>query len=254
MNDTLSTRGRFQGVLQILRFNWRFYLATTGAAAIAFLVAVELPPVWRVPLIAGCSLAMYWTCSSLLASYYIYDCYPIYRLNWLARQLPKPPRHWVNIHAGLDETSHLLPELFPSADGRVLDIYDPREMPEPSIKEARRMSPSPGEATPARWNSLPLGNETIDVALVMFAAHELRRDQARVQLFGELARALTRDGEVALIEHTRNWANFLAFGPGFFHFFSKRAWRHAASAAGLQVSTEISMTPFISVFMLRRTV
>jgi hypothetical protein len=254
MNGTPVTRGRFQGVLQILRFNWRFYLAATGGAAIAFLVAVQLPPLWRVPLIAGCSLAIYWTCSSLLASYYIYDWYPIYRLNWLARQLPKAPSRWVNIHAGLDETSHLLPELFPSAKGRVLDIYDPREMPEHSIKEARRMSPSPVDAMPARWNSLPLGSETIDVALVMFAAHELRRDQARVQLLGELARALTSDGEVALIEHTRNWANFLAFGPGFFHFFSKSSWRHAASAAGLQVRKEISITPFISVFMLGRTI
>ncbi len=253
MNGTLVTRGRFQGVLQILRFNWRFYLETTGGAAFAFLVAVQLPQVWRVPLIAGGSLAIYWTCSSLLASYYIYDRYPIYRLNWLARQLPRAPRHWVNIHAGLDESSHLLPELFPSAEGRVLDIYDPREMPEHSIKEARRMHPSPVETTPARWNSLPLRSGTIDVALVMFAAHELRRDQARVQLFGELARALTKDGEVALIEHTRNWANFLAFGPGFFHFFSKSVWRRAASAAGLQVRKEISMTPFVSVFMLRRT-
>ena len=254
MTDALVARSRLQGVLQILRFNWRFYLATTGGAAVAFLVAVQLPPVLRVPLLAGCSLALYWTCSSLLASYYIYDWYPIYQLSWLARQLPKAPRHWVNIHAGLDETSHLLPELFPSAEGRVLDIYDPREMPEHSIKEARRMRPSPVETTPARWNSLPLGSGTVDVALVMFAAHELRRDQARVQLFGELARALTRDGEVALIEHTRDWANFLVFGPGFLHFFSKSAWRQTASAAGLQVRKEILMTPFVRVFMLGRTV
>jgi SAM-dependent methyltransferase len=240
-------------VLQILRFNRRFYLAASGGNAIAFLVAVQAPLIWRVPLFVGCSLALYWTCSSLLASYYIYDWYPLYQLNWLARQFPKAPRRWVNIHAGLDETSHLLPELFPSAEGRVLDIYDPQEMTEHSIEEARRTSPSLVEATPAQWNSLPLGGETIDVALVMFAAHELRRDQARVQFFGELARALTKDGEVALIEHNRDWANFLAFGPGFLHFFSKSAWRRAASAAGLRVRKEFSMTPFITVFMLRRT-
>ncbi len=88
----------------------------------------------------------------------------------------------------------------------------------------------------------------------MFAAHELRRHEARVQLFRELARVLRPGGEVALVEHLRDWANFLAFGPGFLHFFSKRSWRRAADAAGLQVRTDWSMTPFVHVFMLRRTI
>ena len=95
-----------------------------------------------------------------------------------------------------------------------------------------------------------MSSETLDAVFVMVAAHELRRDDARVQFFRELVRVLKKDGEVALVEHTRDWPNFLAFGPGFLHFFSKRAWRHADSAAKLQVRAEIRLTPFVTVFML----
>jgi len=49
---------------------------------------------------------------------------------------------WVNIHAGLDETSNLLTALFPFAEGKVLDIFDSREMTEPSIEQARRTTPT----------------------------------------------------------------------------------------------------------------
>jgi SAM-dependent methyltransferase len=252
MNGAGAPRGAFQGVLQILRFNQRFYLTSIGGMTVASLVASQVSPAWRAMLQGGCFLALFWTCSSLLVSYYVYDWFPLYKLNWLARLLPVAPGHWVNIHAGLDETSHLLSALFPSADGQVLDIYDPHEMTEHSIEEARLLRPSLVRATPALWNCLPLGGETLDVALLMFAAHELRSNEARVQLFRELARALKSDGEVALIEHTRDWANFLAFGPGFLHFFSKRAWRRAARAARLQVRTEVSMTPFVTIFMLRK--
>jgi SAM-dependent methyltransferase len=252
MNGAGARRGAFQGVLQILRFNRRFYLTSIAGITAALLVASQASPAWRAMLQGGCLLALFWTCSSLLVSYYVYDWFPLYQFNWLARLLPEAPGHWVNIHAGLDETSHLLSTLFPSAGGRVLDIYDPHEMTEHSIEEARRLLPSLERATPVLWNCLPLGSETLDIALLMFAAHELRRNEARVQLFHELARVLKSDGEVALIEHTRDWANFLAFGPGFLHFFSKRSWRRAASAARLQVRTEISMTPFVTIFMLRK--
>jgi ubiquinone/menaquinone biosynthesis C-methylase UbiE len=158
----------------------------------------------------------------------------------------------VNIHAGLDETSHLLLALFPSAEGKVLDIYDPREMTEPSIEQARRVAPASARAVPADWRALPLPDNELDTAFLVFVAHELRRHEARVQLFRDLARVLRVGGEVVLVEHLRDWANFLVFGPGFLHFFSKRAWRRAAATAPLEVRTDFSMTPFVHVFLLRR--
>jgi hypothetical protein len=57
-----------------------------------------------------------------------------------------------------------------------------------------------------------------------------------------------------LMEHSRDGWNFLAFGPGFLHFFSRREWRRAALDAGLALQTEFSRTPFVRVYQLRRFV
>src|SRR5258708_22438754 len=135
--------------------------------------------------LSGVARTLFWLGSSLLVSHYIYDRFPLYDLSWLARSLSRAPRRWVNIHAGLDETSHLLATLFPSAEGKVLDIYDPREMTEPSIEQARRINPASLQAVPADWRALPLPDHQLDAAFLVFAAHELRRHDARVQLFRE---------------------------------------------------------------------
>jgi hypothetical protein len=55
-----------------------------------------------------------------------------------------------------------------------------------------------------------------------------------------------------LVEHSRDWANFLAFGPGFLHFFTERAWRHAAEAASLSIRMHRTITPFVHVFVFGR--
>jgi SAM-dependent methyltransferase len=237
-------------MLQILRFNRRFYAGTVASIAAAMLRVPHMPYAARTLLLGGTLLTLFWICSSLLVSHYVYDRSPLYNLSWLARGLSHAPRRWVNIHAGLDETSQLLSAVFPSSKGEVLDIFDPREMTEQSIAEARRTTLSPARA--AHWGSLPLLSDAFDVVFLMFTAHELRRKQARVELFRELARVLHRDGEVALVEHSRDWANFLAFGPGFLHFFSQRSWRQAAEAAGLEVRMEFSLALFVHVFLLRR--
>jgi SAM-dependent methyltransferase len=252
-----TRRGPYQGIAQILRFNWRFYAGTAIAIAALWLVVprLPLPQGARLLLLAATLPALYWMGASLVASHYIYDRFPLYDLNWIADSLTRPPQRWANIHAGLDETSHRLAALFPQAEGAILDIYDPREMTEPSIEQARRApGPSRMKAVHADWRALPLEDHALDVALVLFAAHELRHHDARVQFFGELVRALRSDGEVVVMEHLRDWPNFLAFGPGFLHFFSRVSWRRAVAEAGLQVRIEFSVTPFVHVFILRRTV
>ncbi len=245
-------RGRYQGMIQILLFNRRFYGSAVAALALVLLISPRVPPMWRVLLLSAAAPTLFWLCSSLLVSHYVYDRFPLYDLSWLARTLSQPPGRWVNIHAGLDETSSRLAAVFPSAEGKVLDIYDPREMTEPSIEQARRITPASARAIPADWRALPLPDHGLDAVFLVFAAHELRRHEARVQLFREFARVLRDGGEVVLVEHSRDWANFLAFGPGFLHFFSKRAWMRAVDAALLQVRTDFSLTPFVHVFILRR--
>ena len=230
MIGTVTSRGQYQGMLQILQYNRRFYGSAVAGVAFTMLISLRAAPMWRALLLSGAGLTLFWLSSSLLVSHYIYDRFPLYDLSWLARCLSQTPRRWVNIHAGLDEISSLLAALFPSAEGKVLDIYDPREMTEPSIAQARRITPASARAIPADWRALPLPDHGLDTVFLVFAAHELRRHEARVQLFREVARVLHDGGEVVLVEHSRDWANFLAFGPGFLHFFSKRTWRQKNSS------------------------
>lgn len=245
-------RGPYQGVLQILEFNWRMYLATAAGAGVAAHAAPYLPLAARAALWAGVTPALMWMVSSLLVSHYVYDRFPLYDLRWLARALACSPRRWINIHSGWDETSGLLAQIFPDAIGEAVDLFDPRVMVEASIRRARRSSRAVVTTTPAQYDALPFEKASVDAAFAIFAAHELRRHEQRVRLFKETERILTPCGEFLLMEHTRDWRNFLAFGPGFLHFFSRRAWRKAAADAGLTVRTEFAMTPFIRVYIMRR--
>jgi hypothetical protein len=63
---------------------------------------------------------------------------------------------------------------------------------------------------------------------------------------------LRKDGCIVLVEHLRDWKNFLAFGPGFFHFHSRRDWLRTIRDAGLVVEQESPVTPFVECFVLRR--
>jgi ubiquinone/menaquinone biosynthesis C-methylase UbiE len=87
---------------------------------------------------------------------------------------------------------------------------------------------------------------------VIFAAHELRSAKARESFFRELFRVLKPGGTVLLVEHLRDWKNFLAYGPGFLHFFSHREWTRLMAAASFQLTSESGITPWVRVFQLRK--
>jgi SAM-dependent methyltransferase len=247
-----AVRRPCQGVLQILQFNWRTYVTTAAAVTVALLAARFLPGLLRAWVLIGVMPALFWLMSSLLVSWYVYDHFPLYDLKWVPRALSRTPGRCLNIHCGLDETSSLLAATFPGAAFDVVDIFDARVMTEASIMQARRMKRGATAATPARFDDLPYGSGTFDAAFCIFAAHELRRDCQRAALFREIARVLTRDGELVLMEHSRDAWNLLAFGPGFLHFFSQHVWRKTAAEAGFRVQTELSMTPFVQAYVLRR--
>ncbi len=247
------SRGRYHGMLQILRYNRPMFLKT-GAAALAAILAVVLLPIPRllgVLVLAGVTAGVLWSVSSLLVSHWIYDLSPLSRWDWLARMLPAPPRHWASLHAGLDETFGALARIFPTARGTVLDFFDAKEMTEPSIVRARQLSLDRA-ATPADFRALPLAGGSQDAIFLIFAAHELRRPEARERFFLEIARALAPGGRALLVEHVRDGWNFLAFGPGFFHFLPRREWLRLANVAGLAVREDFRITPFVAVLVLEK--
>lgn len=250
--STLRDRGRYQGVLQILQFNAGKYVSAAAVSLAAALAMPLLPPRGRVFLLLGITPALFWTLSSLIVSHYVYDRFPIYDFRRIARLLTRLPHRWINIHSGWDEASERLGEVFPESSGQVIDIFDARLMTESSIQRARRFGHHATPPISARYNALPFCSNSFDAAFSIFAAHELRRHQQRVRLFQEIARVLSPGGQLVLMEHLRDWRNFLAFGPGFLHFFSQRAWRTAALEAGLNLQAELAMTPFVRVYILRR--
>ena len=250
MLDRIPPRTPYQGFAQIFNYNRSFYLRTAAGAIFAILLSAYAPEPLRFVILFGAGIAVFWTCSSLLVSHYVYDLSALYRFHWLRGCLSRPPRRWIHLHAGVDDSSLAIRSMFPGSEGQVLDIYNPRKMSEPSIRRARRVAGV--SSTSTGWQTLLASGDDFDAAFLIFAAHELRHPEDRVQLFRELTRVLCDAGELVLVEHLRDWANFLAFGPGFFHFFSNDAWEAAANSAGLRIALHRTVTPFVHVFVLRK--
>jgi SAM-dependent methyltransferase len=207
----------------------------------------------RTLLLSATGLAAFWTAGSLGASWIVYDRSPLTRWLWIRDALGFRPRAWLNIHAGLDESTAAVRALLAPSQGRVFDIFDPVQMTEPSIARARlRRTTEAPEPETVDFRRLPAQENSVDAALLLLSAHELRSDDARGALFAELHRVLAPDGRVIVAEHLRDCANFAAFGPGFLHFFSRRTWRQCFARARFVVHREFSITPFVHVFVLRR--
>jgi SAM-dependent methyltransferase len=255
-----NRRSKYDGVLSILKYNVRSYAAGCCVMlGIGMLLWFRLlPPAADAVLIAAAALTGFWTLSSLAASYYVYDYAGVTRWRWIPRILMFSPQNWLNIHAGLDQSTATLRELFPNTGYTVVDIYDAREMPEPSIARARRLQSSAQLAGVAQTASvgtldaLPLCDNDSDTLFLLFAAHEIRRPARRLAFFREASRVLANSGQLLLVEHMRDWKNFVAFGPGFLHFYSRNEWLRVAQGAGLTVEQEDHVTPLVRYFLMRK--
>jgi ubiquinone/menaquinone biosynthesis C-methylase UbiE len=249
------TRGKYTGVLSILQYNWQVYAASVCALASmgALLWFRHLPRAGEIVLMGAATLTAFWSLSSLAVSYYVYDYRGVTRWNWIPRILSFPPQQWLNIHAGLDESTVILKQFFPNTRYMVVDIYDHREMTELSIARARRLHSSPEPAVAGKLDALPFPDHDRDTLFLLFAAHEIRQSSRRTALFLESARVLANSGQLLLAEHIRDWKNLVAFGPGFLHFHSRNEWLRLAHDAGLTVEREVCVTPFVRCFLMTKT-
>lgn len=248
----MSHRGRWQGMMTIVRFNWPFYVAALGVSVLAVVGMFAMEGgLWKTGFGLTLAGALYFLIISSGVSHWVYDRSDLYRWKWLGRALGDGKiKEAVFCHAGFDEASADLRERFPEVAWVVLDHYDEAQMSEPSIQRARRMFPPTADTLSAPHDQWPTGDASADAVLGLLAIHELRSEDGRAAWFAEARRCLRPDGRVVVAEHTRDAANFLAFGPGFLHFHSVASWRRSWERAGFHLSDSFRVTPWVRVFVL----
>jgi len=245
-------RKPFQGVTNIVRFNWHYYILSAFIIIAIIFLRSFIFSHYYFYLNVLLFLIVAFNLISLSVSFYVYDLSHLYQLSWLDKLIINENKLIVNINAGFDETSELIHAKYPNSALEVFDFYDPQKHTEVSIKRARKAYP-PYEGTKQITTSLlPLQNDFADNIFVILSAHEIRNDEERISFFKELNRVSKPSGKIIITEHLRDLPNFLAYNIGFFHFFSKATWLKTFSHAGLKICKEIKITPFISTFILQK--
>jgi len=246
-------RTPFQGISNIIRFNWHFYVIAFVGSIALMIAGFYFPGNVQLSAYVLCGLIILSTVISLMVSYYVYDRSGLYRFSWLKPFVTGKEPAIANINAGFDETSPILQHLFPDAILHVFDFYDPDKHTEISIKRARAAYPSYPATQPITTDHLPLDNGSVDLIFLIFAAHEIRNDEERALFFKELHRKLENDGRIIIVEHLRDAANFLAYNIGFFHFHSLSTWRKTFARSGFTISNIKKINPFVSLLILEKT-
>lgn len=248
----VAVRGPYDGVLNIVRFNWPYFVLTEGAIVAGVMVATALAPSRSAFLIALLTVvAMFGVAFSLLVSHIIYDRSDLYRFAWLPRALRGATiGQAVYCQTGFDDASLLLEQALGEVTWARLDHYDPARMTEASIRRARRVCPPPDGTVHAPFDAWPTATASVDLVVGMLAIHELRHLDERAAWFAEARRVLRPGGRVLIVEHVRDLANLVAFGPGVLHFHSPAQWAASWQRAGLRDHDTFTVTPWIRVFVL----
>lgn len=242
-------RKPFQGVFNIIRFNWHFYLIV--GIVLAFLLyshqylaeSIQLFTFWF-SLLAILTISV-----SLIVSYYVYDLSDLYQLYWLPALDNKTV---LNINAGFDETSKIIKSKWRNGELTICDFYDPKKHTEISIKRARKAYPPDKNTVQVSTDKLPFLDNSFDYSLAILSAHEVRDKKERIEFFKELNRITKSKGEIFVTEHLRDLNNFIAYTIGFFHFHSRSSWIDTFEQANLKVKGEIKTTPFLTTFILEK--
>lgn len=241
-------RKPFQGVSNIIRFNWHFYFIACLFVLVLSLINFNLPASSQPYIWLFIIFFIITTAISLIVSFYIYDVSALYHLKWLPNTDNK---NILTINAGFDETSSIIKNKYPNSSLKICDFYNPKQHTEVSIKRARKAYPPFKGTLHVKTNELPFSNNTFDFVLAILSAHEIRDEKERIDFFKEMNRVIKNNGCIYVTEHLRDLSNFMAYTIGFFHFHSKKSWLKTFQQAGLMVKKEIKITPFITTFVLK---
>ena len=243
-------RKKLQGLLNILSFNRHFYVI--GLIVLALLIVVHSYFQWPSAIIWVIIIAfMYGLIMPLIVSAYVYDYSGYYNLNWLRSCDIEYTNslNIVNINAGFDETSFIIKNKFPESNLQVFDFYNPKKHTEPAIVRARKVSLVYPNTKQITTNYIPLQDNSTDIVFLLSTAHEIRSNLEKIEFLKECHRICKPSGKIIMVEHLRNFPNFLAFSIGFTHFFSKTTWKSVYKSAGFSSFKDINFTPFMSIII-----
>lgn len=245
-------RKPFQGIGNVVRFNWHLYLLSFIVMVALFLMTVFFNSNWSYVFAAAGFLVLCSAIFSLFVSWWIYDYSNLYSLNWLDDFVRQPDYGIANINAGFDEFSELLLHRFPAVQLAVFDFYDALPQKEVSIRRAQKAYPAVVSTNKIQLDSIPEKDDCYDLVLMLLAAHEIRSGDDRIMFFKEIHRCLKLTGRLIVVEHLRDWPNFLAFNIGFFHFHSRNSWLKTVKNAGFSIHRDGKITPFLNLFILQK--
>lgn len=242
-------RRKFQGVLNILSFNRHFYIIGIAILTLIIIsqIVLQWPIVWLFVVI---TFFLYGLIMPLLVSAYVYDYSGYYDFDWLKKYKIDESKSYqfVNINAGFDETSFIIKNKHPKSNIKVFDFYNKDRHTEPAIIRARKVSLVYPNTKEIKSNQIPINDESTDIIFLLSAIHEIRSHKEKVEFLKECRRICKPEGQVIMVEHLRDFPNFLAFSVGFTHFFSRKTWKNAFRDAGFSSFSETKFTPFMSIF------
>jgi len=245
-------RRKFQGVLNILSFNRHFYVF--GLVVLALIIGSQFIVNWNMNLfwLVICGF-IYGLIMPLIVSAYVYDFSGFYNFDWLKNMKLEDSDEIINlnINAGFDETSYIIKGILPNSELQVYDFYNAKQHIEPAIIRARKVSVVYPNTQEIDTRKIPLEDNSADNIFLVSAAHEIRNHEEKIEFLRECKRVCKSNGYVIMVEHLRDFPNFLAFTIGFTHFFSKSIWKKALKEAGFTSIKESKFTPFMSIFNCR---
>lgn len=247
-----TLRKSFEGVQNVVRFNWHFYVLALAFALSICVFGSFLSDNWFFGCCFVAALICFFVLLSLAVTHYVYDRSDLYKLNWLNKFAVSKNLNIATINAGFDETSHLLADKLQPSKLFVLDFYDPKLHTEVSIKRAQKKYPPHPATIKISFNKIPISQSSIEMAFAILSVHEIRNHYERATFLLELSRILKDEGKIFIVEHLRDLPNFLAYYVGFFHFLSEGTWRKTFNDAELRVLEKIKITPFITAFILTK--
>lgn len=239
---------RCKGVIQIVLFNWPFYVSALAAAGLAILVNPLLPEALHAWVYLAVALGLISVFLSLFASWYVYDLSNLYAFNYWQNT---DPERIANIHAGFDETTLPLQQKFPSSAIDTYDFYDPEKHTEASIRRARARNPAQVQTTCIDSGHIPVGANTYDMICLVFSAHEIRDDAERIAFFKELRLVAKPKASIYVVEHLRDWRNALVYSIGCLHFHSDTTWKETFAESGWQIVDRRRANAFVVSYRLQ---